>query len=315
MRNLCIALTLITTAAAATIVQAQTISVTPARIDFGVMKPHEAKKKDVVIKNIGSGELIIHEVEVTCGCTVAELAKKKLGPGESTTLVINFDSKEFRGPQTKHVNIFSNDPVNGAFDLMILANVKVPLYWDSEWRTVGFETTRAGKTCTKVWNFWTEDVPALQMKVESKPAWVDIAIVNGVGGNKQKSQVTFTLRADTKPGRQRGTITLGTNIPAEPTFIAETATIVTQDLVLGTDRVAFNYVQPGQPLVTRVRVSVAEQGHPLQVDQGRDRHPRPQGQGGEHHRRRRRLCGHRGHGPRQGQPAPGRRAMGASRAP
>jgi hypothetical protein len=260
MRILCIALALVTTTAATTLVQAQTINVTPARIDFGDVKPHEVNHKDVVIKNTGSDVLKIHDVEVTCGCTVAELTKKELNPGESTTLSINFDSKEFRGAQTKHVSIFSNDPTNGAFDLLIQANVKVPLYWDSEWRTVGFETTRAGTTASKVWNFWTEDVPALQMKVESKPEWLDIAIVNGVEGDKQKTRVTFTLRADTKPGRQRGTITLSTNIPAEPTFTAETATIVTQDLLLGTDRVAFNYVQPSQPLLTRVRVSAADKG-------------------------------------------------------
>lgn len=258
MRSLCIALALIATAA--TLAQAQTISVTPARIDFGVLKPHEVRQQDVVIKNTGKGVLQIHEVEVTCGCTVAELAKKELGPGESTTLAINFDTKEFRGPQTKHVNIFSNDPVNGAYDFIIQADVKVPLYWDSELRTIGFEITRAGKTNTKVWNFWTEDVPALEMKVQSKPEWVDIAIVNGVEGNKKKSRATFTLRADTPPGRHRGTIVLTTNIPGEPTFTAETATVVTQDLLLGSDRVAFNYVQPGQPLLTRIRVSPADKG-------------------------------------------------------
>jgi hypothetical protein len=260
MRSLCIALALVTTTAAATLVRAQTISVTPARIDFGAMKPHEVKNKDVVIKNTGNSVLKIHEVEVTCGCTVAELEKKELGPGESTTLAVNFDSKEFRGQQTKHVNIFSNDPVNGAYDFIIEANVKVPLYWDSELRTIGFEVTRVGKTCTKVWNFWTEDVPALQMKIDSKPEWVDIVIVNGFGGDKQKTQVSFTLRADTPPGRHRGTINLSTNVPGEPAFTAETATIVTQDLLLGTDRVAFNYVQPGQPLLHRVRVSAIDKG-------------------------------------------------------
>ncbi len=260
MRSFCIALSLVLATAAPLLGQAQTISVTPARIDFGALKTHEVRQQDVVIKNTGRDLLKIHEVEVTCGCTVAELTKKELAPGESTTLAINFDSKEFRGPLTKHVNIFSNDPVNGAFDLVILADVKVPLYWDSQWRTVGFETTRFGTTCTKVWNFWTEDVPALQMGVVTKPDWVDIAIVNGVGGNKQKSQVTFTLRADTKPGRHRGPITLSTNIPDEPTFLTETATIVVQDLLLGTDRVAFNYVQPAQTLLHRVRVSAADKG-------------------------------------------------------
>jgi hypothetical protein len=258
MRSLCIALALVSTTAVTTFVQAQTISVTPARIDFGVLKPHETRKQDVVIKNTGNGVLKIREVEVTCGCTVAELAKKELGPGESTTLAINFDSKEFRGPQVKHVNVFSNDPLNGAYELVITADVKVPLNWDSEQRSISFEATRAGKTCTKAWSFWTEDVPVLQLKVESKPKWVDVAIVNGFGGNKQKSQVTFTLRADTEPGRHRGDVTLSTNIPGEPTFTAETSAIVTLDLQLGSDRVAFNYVQPGQPLINRVRVGAVD---------------------------------------------------------
>jgi hypothetical protein len=261
MRRLCLALAVaVTTAAATDLARAQTISVTPAQIEFGTLKPHEVKKTDVVIKNTGKDVLKIHDVEVTCGCTVAELTKKELNPGESTILAVNFDSKEFRGPQTKHITIFSNDPVYASYDLVLTANIKVPLYWDSDVRSIGFEITRAGKTNSKVWNFWTEDVPALVMKVDSKPEWVDIAIVNGFGGDKKKSQVTFTLRADTPPGRHRGTINLTTNVPNEPTFTAETATVVTLDLLLGTDRVAFNYVQPGQKLLTRVRVSPAEKG-------------------------------------------------------
>jgi hypothetical protein len=260
MRSFCIALALISAAATTTLVQAQTISITPARIDFGVVKPHEVKNQDIVIKNTGTSILKINEVEPSCGCTVAELAKKELAPGESTTLAISFNSKEFRGPQTKHVNIFSNDPVNGAYDLLIQANIKVPLYWDSDTRNIGFEATKAGKTNAKVWHFWTEDIPALQMKVVSKPEWIDIAIVNGVEGSKQKSLVTFTLRADTKPGSQRGSITLGSNVPNEPAFTAEVAAFVTQDLLLGSERVSFNYVQPGQPLNSYVRVIPAEKG-------------------------------------------------------
>lgn len=259
MRRLCLTLALVVSGAAQS-AMAQAISVTPTAIDFGALKPHESRRQEIVVKNTGSAVLKIHDVETTCGCTVAEMAKKELAAGESTTLTVNFDSKEFRGPQTKHVTIFSNDPTNGSYDLVIKANVKVPLYWDSELRTIGFEITRAGKTNSKVWNFWTEDVPALQMKVQTKPDWVDIAVVNGVDGNKQKSRVTFTLRADTPAGRHRGDIVLSTNVPGEPTFSAETATTVVQDLLLGSDRVAFNYVQPGQKLLHRIRVSPADKG-------------------------------------------------------
>ncbi len=259
MRSLSIALVIsLTTAAAA--IAAPVIRVEPLHIDFGDMKQNEAKQATLTIANEGDAPLNIRNVETTCGCTVAELAKDTLGPGESTTIAVDFNSKSFQGPQTKFINIFSDDPKLGDVDVMITADVKVPLYNDPPGRSLGFEVTKSGNTSTKEWTFWTEDVPALKMSVKDKPDFVDVDIKNGVDGDKQRSKVNFTLRADTPPGRKRTTLILGTNLADEPTVTLEVGAMVIQDLILGRDRVNFNYVQAGQPLRSQIRVGAYDKG-------------------------------------------------------
>ena len=74
---------------------AQAISVSPTSWDFGNMKQQEAKTLMVTITNEGAGRLFIEEVKADCGCTVPELTVKELGPGQSTPLNIEFNSKRF----------------------------------------------------------------------------------------------------------------------------------------------------------------------------------------------------------------------------
>jgi hypothetical protein len=64
--------------------------------------------KEMTIANSGSSTLKIDSVDASCGCTVPELAKDELAPGEKTTLKITFSAPNRVGKEVKFVTLYSN---------------------------------------------------------------------------------------------------------------------------------------------------------------------------------------------------------------
>lgn len=64
--------------------------------------------KEITIVNSGNTTIHIENVEASCGCTVPELIKDVLAPGEKTTLKITFSAPNKAGKEVKFVTLFSN---------------------------------------------------------------------------------------------------------------------------------------------------------------------------------------------------------------
>lgn len=80
-----------------------------------------------VLENRGNADLIIERTRATCGCTVVKLADedKIISPGKSLELKAEFVSTGRRGVQTKHVTVYSNDPVEPRLKLEFTAKIQV----------------------------------------------------------------------------------------------------------------------------------------------------------------------------------------------
>lgn len=59
-------------------------------------------------KNSGSKSLLIHDVRTSCGCTIPEWPKVPITPGDSSAIVVSFDSKGRPGMQNKNIKIYAN---------------------------------------------------------------------------------------------------------------------------------------------------------------------------------------------------------------
>lgn len=64
------------------------------------------------IYNQGTRDLIIRCVKPTCGCTAAMPDKQIIAPGDSTNIIVEFNSTGFSGQNKKGVTLITNDPVN-----------------------------------------------------------------------------------------------------------------------------------------------------------------------------------------------------------
>lgn len=78
---------------------------------------------DFFFKNIGSKDLVIKNIETSCGCTAVKWDKKPVRIGGESHITVEFDSKGRYGKQYKVITIFCNT-LAGVKELVITAQVK-----------------------------------------------------------------------------------------------------------------------------------------------------------------------------------------------
>ena len=124
------------------------IMITPETYDFGDVSQKAGKIYTYFdLKNEGKKDLVINRLETSCGCTFAAVVFKDkespyfampghgyenpewegitIPPGETAQLKIMYDPdihKDFRGPATREVYVFSNDPIDFEKKAMIELN-------------------------------------------------------------------------------------------------------------------------------------------------------------------------------------------------
>jgi hypothetical protein len=95
--------------------------------DSGFAFPDVEEGTNVVhvweIMNVGTDNLIINDVESSCGCTSAITDSKIIAPNSSTKLRTTFDTKGRLGMNTKYIIVHSNDPSSPARQLTIMGRV------------------------------------------------------------------------------------------------------------------------------------------------------------------------------------------------
>jgi len=80
--------------------QQTTIAVEPASLSLGALIPGQVGRGSVTLRNNSREAAIIESVETSCECVHANASLKKIGPGATTSLAVEFDSSnepEFRG--------------------------------------------------------------------------------------------------------------------------------------------------------------------------------------------------------------------------
>jgi hypothetical protein len=93
--------------------------------DFGKVIQGEKVSFGFKFKNTGKADLIIAQVNTSCGCTVPKFPKTPIKPGEENVITVMFDSQDRKGVQNKTITVVSNcQPSNTV--IRIKAMVIVP---------------------------------------------------------------------------------------------------------------------------------------------------------------------------------------------
>jgi len=221
---------------------AQVVSVEPISHDFGDMKQQQTVTTSVTVTNKGAGLLEIQKVEADCGCTIPTLTKTSLGPGESTEIMIEFNSQKFHGKVFKAVHINTNDPLNPLVDVMLTARVHTPLIIDPSTQRLGLGKTLRGETVSKrAVMTATGDMPLVISADKSRQGLFGVKVINNLDGDPKKAALEVTVPKSMSPGRQRDNVRVTTNIAEMPTVDFEVRAWVVQELTYMPDRLNFRF--------------------------------------------------------------------------
>ena len=92
--------------------------------DFGQVNAGQIMKHEFPLKNEGKFlPLTIKDVNTSCGCTVSDVKKKVLKPGESTVIAVSFNSTGYNGPVEQFIYVHTDNTENPVLKFSIKASV------------------------------------------------------------------------------------------------------------------------------------------------------------------------------------------------
>jgi hypothetical protein len=95
--------------------------------DFGRVKANEPQRCDFVFTNTGNAVLEITDVRPGCGCTTAGQWDRKVEPGKTGKIPIQFNPGAPSGTVTKSISVTCNDPTQNVQTLQVKATIWKPV--------------------------------------------------------------------------------------------------------------------------------------------------------------------------------------------
>ncbi len=195
--------------------------------DFGQISQGEKVTHVFVISNAGGDLLEIKDVKPSCGCTVAEPDKKSLAPGESTNLVVTFDSKGRYGKQKKIIRVTTNDPENPVIMLTLKGKVTAPTGENATYPILYFPETqhdfgkvKEGTVVEYIFRFQNTGKAPLKISDVKTSCGCTAALLSSERlAPGEEGTLKVELDTSKRSGKMSRTITITSNDPKDPVKI------------------------------------------------------------------------------------------------
>ena len=119
-----------------------------------------------------------------------ELTKRDYMPGESGTIKVDFQASKIGGPVTKHLYVMSNDPNQKRIEILIKANVVVPI--EVEPKTMQLSLDEADANVSEIRIYSKNNRPFSITRVES----TNSAITADIDPNASESNFVIKPKVD-----------------------------------------------------------------------------------------------------------------------
>lgn len=91
--------------------------------DIGKVETDSKVPAHFLIYNVGGKHLRINDVQTSCGCTVAQLSKTLIAPGDFARIDVTLDTSIKLGQVRKQITVKSNDPQRPELPLFLVGQV------------------------------------------------------------------------------------------------------------------------------------------------------------------------------------------------
>ena len=199
--------------------------------DFGEVWQGASADCVFKLRNTGDADLHIADVKSACGCTVAEIAKKTLAPGEAGEIKATFRSAGYRKKVDKRITVISDDPKQPKSNLTITGIVKVPV--DVQPRFITVSRGRPETVETRDIRITPIEPKGFRiLKTEGAPSWVRCTDPKPAPNQPGVWLITVTVGPDLPLGRLNASLNINTNDKRQPIVTVRIIGNVTED---GTD--------------------------------------------------------------------------------
>lgn len=197
---------------------------TPQVFDFGMMKPGDEGEHIFRIENIGTENLLLRLGATTCKCTLGDLERESLAPGQSTEVKLSWTVKDGGEPEfTQSAQILTNDPKKVAISLEITGRIvsdvdMVPPTWS--FGEVG--TGEPLEITGKIYNFMDEKIRPGKPSFSSDELtdfstfeveeFTPTEEADGIRGSAIQG---FNVKVKVRPGMRQGAVSQNFQLPFE----------------------------------------------------------------------------------------------------
>lgn len=172
-----------------------------AEFDFGNIEQNTEVSHTYIIKNTGDKDLEIKRTRTTCGCTVAQPSKKLVKGGDQVEIQVTFSAGARRGPQTKKITVFTNDPKQERIVLNIKGTVIERLAFEPQrLRFADVESDKELTDTVTVTNSGSKPITLSEIKIGKPEELKATYDFNGQTAlpitlkEKEQMKITFTLK-------------------------------------------------------------------------------------------------------------------------
>ncbi len=183
--------------------------------DFGRVKSGDPVKFTYIFTNIGDQVLEISNVQPQCGCTAAGDYTRKVEPGQTGEIPIQFNTANYGSQVIKTITVASNDKAQSMVVLQLKGTLWKPIELIPPYTILNVLPDSPGATgVVRIVN--NMEVPLiLTDPVCSNPAFA-IALKTNTPGKEY--QLTLCPQPGLAPGTVQGKITLKTSITNPPSI-------------------------------------------------------------------------------------------------
>ena len=157
------------------------VVVSNTEFDFGMVDPHSTLTHDFVIQNHGDAPLQLNLSGTSCKCTMGDLTKDVLLPGEATDVTMTWNTGYQADEYKQTAMIVTNDPLRSSITLSVKGEVKAKLIAPDQIAfnatDLGVQTEARFLVFSQLWEEFSVvdikcDIPGFQWHAE--PSEVDV---------------------------------------------------------------------------------------------------------------------------------------------
>jgi hypothetical protein len=223
-----------------------------ADFDFGVGERNTPQQHEFEIRNDGNAPLKIDVAHTTCKCTVADLAKQELAPGESTKVRLEWEAKGYLDEFTQSAELHTSDPAQPILRLTIHGRIIQTVRPEPEEIQLPSLSVNEDATATvKLYGFTDQPIKILEHTFDNPDQRdhfsLDIAPLapedlTKVADAKQGYLLTLHVKSGLPVGPLTQTLRLKTNIPTASTIEIPIHLTISSDIsfILATGGRGFN---------------------------------------------------------------------------